>query len=1070
MKTFMLQMIITCLTVLALNNQLFATDQIVSTNSDAGAGSLRQAIADVTDGGTITFNLSTPNETIVLLTELLITGKGVSINGANTAGSGTQITVQVTTPGTSPYRVFHVNALDKTCNISNMYIKGGFFVGTGGTGGGIYCEQGILNLSHITVSDSKAANGGGINMAAPATSTFDWVTITNCVGSIGGGLYCEVGNILILNNCLFTGNTLMDPPASKAPNSGGGSGGGICNLGTMTVNNCEISDNHGGGNYQLTGLGLCNKGNIQINHSVIKNNTYSGTLGITGGGITSNKGTFVMMNSTISGNVINTSGSSAFGAGIAFFGSGLTGSITNCTISENSTTGPSYAFGGGICNLGAALTITNTTIANNTASGEGAGVYVTNNGTLAFKNSILAQNTDNSIKFDFVGSTVMGSYTLTDNSNNIVQYQNVSADAGNSFNAATDLLFNTSYNAPGTDFTSWTKGGDANGGSLNLASAVAANGGPTETLAITPGSIAIHSGSWDAAVTLDQRGTNRHEGSPAIGAFELRPAPGYFYTTDPPPSWDDEGNWEDGHVPGATDNVTISPNATFNPRIYSSAVCNDLNIPAGMNVTVYPGYSLTVNGTLVNNNGNSGVVIGSNVLGDGSLIHQTANVPGTVERYIPGASRAWHFLSSPVANQPISPEFTAALPADYDFFTWYETDGLWVNFKNTTIDPTWETVNGDNNFAPGTGYLVEYEKTGLVKQFAGNLNSGAIGFRLSRAGTGAYARYNLAGNPYPSAIDWKASSGWQRLNLEPDGGGYTMSIWNSADGNYGAFNSTGSSGTHGVTRYIAVGQGFMVKATAVKNGDSPGKAPLKFGIIMDDGVRVNNSQPYMKTADAIDNILRLKVTGEVNTYSDEIVVEFGHPTANGGAEKRFSFYETAPSLYIVKPEGNYSIDFRGEPGAVTIPVSFKAGADGNYTITASQLESFTSSAAITLEDLKLSKTQNLRQNPVYAFPATTTDAEARFLLHFGGTYSVDDLGNRQPFNVYASGSSVYIANHSGVMLKGEVIVYNMIGQPMLRQPLGENALTKISLSGCTGYYLVKVLTGENVYSVKVFIN
>ena len=297
-----------------------------------------------------------------------------------------------------------------------------------------------------------------------------------------------------------------------------------------------------------------------------------------------------------------------------------------------------------------------------------------------------------------------------------------------------------------------------------------------------------------------------------------------------------------------------------------------------------------------------------------------------------------------------------------------------------------------------------------------------------------------------------------------------MSIWNNADGNYGVFNSTGSSGTHGVTQYIAIGQGFMVKAKAVKNGDSPGKAPLKFGIEMDDRIRVNNSQPYLKTADAIDNSLRLKVAGDANTYSDEIIIEFGHPTADGGAEKMFSFYETAPSLYTVKPEGNYSIDFRGEPGAVTIPVSFKAGADGNYTITASQLESFTSSMAITLEDLKSSKTQNLRQNQVYAFPATATDAEARFLLHFGGTFSVDDHGNRQPFNIYASGSSVYIANHSGVMLKGEVIVYNMIGQPMLRQPLGDNALTKISLSGCTGYYLVKVLTGENVYSVKVFIN
>ena len=161
MKTFILQIIITSLTVLTLNNQLFAADQVVINNSDAGTGSLRQAIADVTDGGTITFNLSAGNETIEISTELLISGKSLSIDGANTAGSHTQITVKVTAPGTSAYRVFRINALDKTCNISNMYIKGGYFAGTGGTGGGIYQEQGILNLSHLTVSDSKAALGGG---------------------------------------------------------------------------------------------------------------------------------------------------------------------------------------------------------------------------------------------------------------------------------------------------------------------------------------------------------------------------------------------------------------------------------------------------------------------------------------------------------------------------------------------------------------------------------------------------------------------------------------------------------------------------------------------------------------------------------------------------------------------------------------------------------------------------------------------------------------------------------------------------------------------------------------------
>ncbi len=40
---------------------------------------------------------------------------------------------------------------------------------------------------------------------------------------------------------------------------------------------------------------------------------------------------------------------------------------------------------------------------------------------------------------------------------------------------------------------------------------------------------------------------------------------------------------------------------------------------------------------------------------------------------------------------------------------------------------------------------------------------------------------------------------------------------------------------------------------------------------------------------------------------------------------------------------------------------------------------------------------------------------------------------------------------------------------MQQQP-GENRLTRISLNGTTGYYRVKVVTDDQVYSVKVFIN
>ncbi len=497
------------------------------------------------------------------------------------------------------------------------------------------------------------------------------------------------------------------------------------------------------------------------------------------------------------------------------------------------------------------------------------------------------------------------------------------------------------------------------------------------------------------------------------------------------------------------------------PTTATPVTMANLKIEADASLTIGPLNYLSVTGTLTNNAGNTGLVVNSDATGAGSLINGTASVPATVNRYITGLSQAWHLLSSPVAAQSISGTFTPDPATSYDFFAWYEPTAEWVNFKNTTVPITWNTANGSTNFTAGKGYLVEYTGTGLTKQFTGNLNVGAISPALTKTGAATYTAFNLVGNPYSSAIDWKSAGGWNRTNLVASGGGYVMSIWNDAlsTGNYGVFNSAGSSGsgTNGVTQYIPVGQGFMVKAASAGT------------IGMADGIRVHNAQAWLKSTEAIANVLRVKVTGNANTYSDEIIIEFGHQNADGGAEKMFSFYETAPSLYTVKPDGNYSIDFRGEPEAITIPMSFKAGADGNYTLTASQMESFTSSTAITLEDVKLNATQNLMQNPVYTFSSAKTDDGARFLVHFGGAFSISENAKEQPVTVYASGRTIYIANKSGSVMKGGVTVYNMIGQPVMQRPLSENPLTMISLSGATGYYLVKVLTGDQVYSGKVFI-
>ena len=92
--------------IVFLVQSLFAVTITVTDISDSGANTLRQAITDAVDGDNIVFNLSAGNEIITIASALpSIASKGIIIDGDNSAGSGTNITIQVTTPGVSNFLV-----------------------------------------------------------------------------------------------------------------------------------------------------------------------------------------------------------------------------------------------------------------------------------------------------------------------------------------------------------------------------------------------------------------------------------------------------------------------------------------------------------------------------------------------------------------------------------------------------------------------------------------------------------------------------------------------------------------------------------------------------------------------------------------------------------------------------------------------------------------------------------------------------------------------------------------------------------------------------------------------------
>ncbi len=208
------------------------------------------------------------------------------------------------------------------------------------------------------------------------------------------------------------------------------------------------------------------------------------------------------------------SGATGNGGGIYNEGKSLT--LTDCTISAN-TAGNN---GGGLDNVGTAnLTLIDCTISGNTADNNGGGLE--NDSTANHALALTACTISGNYADGFGGGLFNnGAAALNDT---IVAGNARSAGASDIHN---DGTISGSYNLIGIGFSDGTISGGNNITLANLSTLGLAPlgpyGGPTETMALLPGSAAIGKGVAVSGVTSDQRGFNLD--SPTdIGAFQTQP-------------------------------------------------------------------------------------------------------------------------------------------------------------------------------------------------------------------------------------------------------------------------------------------------------------------------------------------------------------------------------------------------------------------------------------------------------------------------------------------------------------------------------------------------------------------
>ncbi len=328
----------------------------------------------------------TANADFLIIGNLIIDGKGRTINKVGFEASGTQspnITLKnVTLSGSHMSQgLVHFNPQSAAkLIISNSTLRN---ASASGSYGAIY-----VGSSHATVeiSDSRILNNTATDAAAlhmnAGTVTLSNSTISGnsssrtTEDSRGGAIHMEANStssLTIKNSRILNNKTTGD-------------GGGVSARSTLTIENSVISGNSaflGGGIY------IHNAGT-----ATIKNSTFSNNKGTTkaDGGSGYGGGIYAQSDVNISGSAFS-GNSSRWGGGLMVFAASTkTVNITNSSFYGNRATA---FYGGGIMAYSGTLNLTHVTIANNSAvhSSGGGGIYVQSGMTTNAYNTLIAGNT-----------------------------------------------------------------------------------------------------------------------------------------------------------------------------------------------------------------------------------------------------------------------------------------------------------------------------------------------------------------------------------------------------------------------------------------------------------------------------------------------------------------------------------------------------------------------------------------------------------------------------------------------------------------------------------------------------
>ncbi|RJR16407.1 MAG: hypothetical protein C4581_09960, partial [Nitrospiraceae bacterium] len=356
-----------------------------------------------------------------------IAGGIYSINSPMAISNGTTINNNTSRDGAGIYLSGNYSGFPagtKT-TIANTTITGNS-TGGGYPGGGIYSSGSPLEISNSNISSNTARAGSAIRLeSVPIVTVISNTTINNNIADgtqTGGAIYSNSSPITFTGGTIsgntngreggglyLTGNYSAFPAGTKTTITGttinGNSSGAYVGGGIYT--SCPITIN---GNAAITNNTGSAGGGIyitgQADATVIDSVTITGntaTSGNNGGGIYSTASPLAISNSTISSNTATRQGAAIFITGVY----ATTNTISNSTINGNNA---QTNYSGGAIYTDRALQVDRTYIQGN-RGGNGAAIY--SNTTLTITNSVLTGNVADRGTNDGGALNVSASTTIT---------------------------------------------------------------------------------------------------------------------------------------------------------------------------------------------------------------------------------------------------------------------------------------------------------------------------------------------------------------------------------------------------------------------------------------------------------------------------------------------------------------------------------------------------------------------------------------------------------------------------------------------------------------------------------